>query len=159
MYIKTDVPENYITTVKRGTPVQVFLPVLGETIHTNIRQVGNNINVNNRAFEIEIDVPNKNGMVKPNLTAQLKINDYRNEEAILIPQSVISENALGEQYVYVVEGLNDKSEAKVIKRIIKTGLSQDDDIEILSGLSDGDQLINEGARSVKEGVQVEVKNF
>lgn len=159
MYIKTDVPENYLTTVKRGTPVQVYLPVLGETIHTNIRQVGNNINVNNRAFEIEIDVPNKNGMVKPNLTAQLKINDYQNENAILVPQSIISENALGEQYLYVIEGLNNKSEAKAVKRIITTGLSQDETIEVLTGLQSGDQIIKEGARSVKDGIKVEVKNF
>lgn len=159
MYIKTDVPENYLPTVKKGTPVQVYLPVLGETIHTTIRQVGNNINVNNRAFEIEIDVPNKNGMVKPNLTAQLKINDYQNDNAILVPQSVISENALGEQYLYVIEGLNEKSEAKVVKRIITTGLSQDESIEVLTGLQSGDQIIIEGARSVKDGVKVIVKNF
>ncbi len=159
MYIKTDVPENYLPTVKKGTLVQVYLPVLGETVHTHIRQVGNNINVNNRAFEIEIDVPNKNGMVKPNLTAQLKINDYQNEKAILVPQSIISENALGEQYLYVIEGLNSKSEAKAVKRIITTGLSQDESVEVLTGLNSGDQIIKEGARSVKDGVKVEVKNF
>lgn len=159
MYIKTDVPENYLTTVKKGTPVKVYLPVLGETIQTHIRQVGNNININNRAFEIEIDVPNKNGMIKPNLTAQLKINDYSNEAALLVPQSIISENALGEQYVYVIENLNKKSEAKVVKRIVTTGLSQDENVEVLTGLKSGDQIINEGARSVKDGIKVIVKNF
>ncbi|MFV0237308.1 MAG: efflux RND transporter periplasmic adaptor subunit [Flavobacteriales bacterium] len=159
MYIKTDVPENYLTTVKKGTPVKVYLPVLGETIQTHIRQVGNNININNRAFEIEIDVPNKNGMIKPNLTAQLKINDYSNEAALLVPQSIISENALGEQYVYVIENLNKESEAKVVKRIVTTGLSQDENVEVLTGLKSGDQIINEGARSVKDGIKVIVKNF
>ncbi len=158
MYIKTDVPENYLPTVKRGTPVQVYIPVLGETIHTTIRQVGHHINENNRAFEIEIDIPNKNGMIKPNLTAQLKINNYYNEKALLVPLSVISENALGEQYLYVVKDVNEKSEAKVEKRIIKTGLSQDESVEVSEGLQSGDEVINEGARSVKEGIKVLVKN-
>ncbi|MFV0531070.1 MAG: efflux RND transporter periplasmic adaptor subunit [Flavobacteriales bacterium] len=159
MYIKTDVPENYLPTVKEGTPVQVYLPVLGDTIYTTIRQVGNNIKANNLAFEIEIDIPNENGMIKPNLTAQLKINDYHNEKAILVPQNVVSENALGEQYLYVIRNLNEKSEAQVVKRIIKTGLSQDESIEILEGLQSGDQIINEGARGVKDGIKVQVKNF
>ncbi len=157
MYIKTDVPENYLPTVKKGTPVQVYIPVLRETIHTTIRQVGNHINENNRAFEVEIDIPNKNGLIKPNLTAQLKINDYRNEKAILVPQSVISENALGEQYLYIIKDLNEKYEAIVEKRIIKTGLSQDESVEVSEGLQSGDQIISEGARSVKEGIKVSVK--
>ena len=42
---------------------------------------------------------NKEKTIKPNLTAKLKINDYTSENALLVPQSIISENAEGEQYV------------------------------------------------------------
>ena len=83
----------------------IDFPVLGKTIETSIRQVGNSINPNNRAFRIEVGVPNQGGDIKPNLTSKLKINDYTNPKAILIPQSIISENSTGEQYVFVVDSI------------------------------------------------------
>ena len=68
-------------------------------------------------LKVEIGLPKGDNTIKPNLTAKLKINDYTNENAILIPQSVISENAEGEQYIYVVEDKNDKEEG-VAKKVI-----------------------------------------
>lgn len=155
MYIETDVPESYITSIKKGKNVEVEFPVLGEKLTSKIRQAGNFINPANRTFKVEVEVPNKDGSIKPNLTAKLKINDYSNENAILIPQSIISENANGEQYVYVVENIKDQvGTAKQI--IITTGKTQGNIIEVLSGVEDGTKIIEEGARSVKNGQEVKV---
>ena len=101
MYIETDVPESYISSIKNGKDVEVDFPVLGKKMDAKIRQTGNFINPANRTFKVEIAVPNKDKTIKPNLTARLKINDYTSEKAILIPQSIISENADGEQYIYI----------------------------------------------------------
>ena len=158
MYIKTDVPESYITDVTEGKTVEVTFPVLGETVETKVKQTGSYINPNNRTFNAEVEVPNKNKNIKPNLTARLKINDYTNEDAILVPQNIISENAEGEQYLYVLENIEDeKAVAKQV--IVETGKTQGDNIEILSGLKDGDMIIQEGARSVKEGQTVKIINY
>ncbi len=158
MYIETEVPEKYITQLKKGTDVQVNLPVLGTTIATKVRQVGNFINPVNRSFKVEVAVPNKKGLIKPNLTAKVKINDYTNDKAILIPQSVISENAEGEQYAYVVSTPNADGEAIAKRVIIETGLSQGDNIEVTNGIKSGDAVIQEGARSVKDGQEVKIIN-
>lgn len=155
MYIETDVPESYITSIKKGKNVEVEFPVLGEKLTSKIRQAGNFINPANRTFKVEVGVPNHEGKIKPNLTAKLRINDYSNEKAILIPQSIISENAKGEQYVYVVENIKDQvGTAKQI--IITTGKTQGDIIEVLSGIENGTKIIEEGARSVKNGQEVKV---
>lgn len=155
MYIQTDVPENYISNVTKGKEVKVTFPVLGKSIDTKIRQTGNFINPDNRTFKVEIEVPNKEKEIKPNLTARLKINDYTSEEALLIPQSIISENAEGEQYIYILENVEgEKAVAK--QQIIKTGKTQGDVIEVLEGVKDGDQIIKEGARSVKDGQTVKI---
>ena len=159
MYIETDVPESYVSNVIKGKSVNVEFPVLGKSIDTEIRQAGAVINPANRTFRVEIGVPNKDKSIKPNLTARLKINDYTNEKAILVPQSIISENAEGEQYVYVVKDKKDNDEGKVSKVIIKTGKTQGDVIEVLEGVPDGAELILEGARSVKDGQTVKVINY
>jgi RND family efflux transporter MFP subunit len=155
MYIETDVPERFISDVVVGKDVIVEFPILGKTIDAKVRQAGNFINAANRTFKIEIGVPNGNKQIKPNLTAKLKINDYTNEKAILIPQSIISENAEGQQYVYtVIDKTDNKGKARRV--FIETGKTQGDFIEVLSGLTNGNEIVEEGARSVKDGQEVKI---
>jgi len=157
MYIETDVPESYITDVVEGKTVQVEFPILGKTINTKVRQAGYFINPANRTFKIEVDIPNSEKTIKPNLTAKLKINDYTNANAILIPLSIISENAEGQQYVYVVTEVN--ANIGVARRtFIETGKTQGDHIEVLSGITNGDEIVEEGARSVRDGLEVKILN-
>ena len=158
MYISTEVPERYIASITKNKKVKVEFPVLAETETSSIRQVGSFINPNNRSFKVEIPVSNKSGNVKPNLTARLHINDYTNNKAILIPQSIISENAQGEQFIYVVENKNASKEGVAKKVIIKTGKTQGDIIEVLANISVGTEIIKEGARSVNNGQAVKVIN-
>jgi len=159
MYIETDIPERYITDVTRGKQVKVEFPVLGKSIDTEIRQAGDFINPANRTFKVEVAIPNNEKNIKPNLTAKLKINDYTNENAILIPQSIISENAEGEQYVYVVNEKNANDEGVAERVIIKTGKTQGDVIEVLEGIDNDVEIVQEGARSVKDGQTVKVINY
>jgi membrane fusion protein (multidrug efflux system) len=156
MYIETDVPETYIGNITENKAVEVSFPVLGEIVHSKIRQVGNYINPNNRSFKIEIGVPNLNGKVKPNLTAKLKLNDYTNTNALLIPQSIISENAKGEQFIYIVKDKKENDEAVTERLIIETGRTQGDFIEVTKNLLAGAEIVMEGARSVTNGQVVKV---
>jgi RND family efflux transporter MFP subunit len=155
MYIEVDVPERYLAQVSKDSKVEVEFPVLGEKVESKVRQTGSFINPANRTFKVEIGLPKTKSAIKPNLTAKLKINDYSNNSALLIPQSIISENASGEQYIYILKNkTNGKATAKQI--IITTGETQGDVIEVLSGLNNNDEIINEGARSVKDGQVVKV---
>lgn len=158
MYVEVDVPESYLDGIQKGKEAIVYFPVLGDTVISKIRQTGNFINPSNRAFTVEIPVDNKNGSIKPNLTAKVSINDYSSDSAITIPQSIISENAEGEQYVYIAKKLDKENEAVVNRQIIMTGRTQGSLVEILSGISDGDQLVKEGARSVKDDQKVQILN-
>ena len=158
MYIEANVPEQYITNISKNKTVEIEFPVLDKTITAKIRQVGNYINPANRTFKIEIAIPNKDKSIKPNLTAKLKINDYSNKNSLLIPQSIISENAVGEQYVYMVSDKKENNEAIATKVIIKTGKTQGDVIEVLDGLENGSEIIQEGARSVIDGQAVKIIN-
>ena len=156
MYLEAEVPEKNISSVKKGSEVIVNFPVLGESLNTKVTQVSNYINPENRSFNIQVAVPNKNGKIKPNLTSKIQIKDYSNPKAITVPISIISENADGEQYLYIAENADKGGNAIAKKIIIKTGQSQNGSIEITEGIKDGDQIINEGARSVKDGQKVSI---
>ena len=158
MYIEAEVPEVYLSRIVPGKTVEVYFPVLGETLNTKVNQVSNFINPSNRTFKITILIKNKEKLIKPNLTAKIKINDYTNEQAVLIPQSIISENSLGEQYIFIAQNINKDNEATAKKMIVKTGKTQGDFLEVLEGLASNDIIINEGARNVKDGQNVKILN-
>jgi len=156
MYIEVDVPESYINGVTVGKEVKIYFPVLGDSITSAVRQTGNFINPTNRSFRVEIAVPNKKNTIKPNLTARVQINDYSNNNAILIPQSLISENAEGEQYVYIATEIDSNNMAVAKKQVIRTGQTQGDYVEVLAGIAPEVQVVMEGARNVRENQKVKI---
>jgi len=158
MYIETDVPESYISSIKKNKMVEVNFPILGRSYDTSIRQVGNFINPSNRTFRIEVGIPNLEGEIKPNLTAKLRLNDYSNSNAILIPQSIISENAKGQQFIYVVKDNKEKNQVYAERLVIETGKTNGDFIEVTKNLDANVEVILEGARSVNNGQVVKVIN-
>jgi len=156
MYIETDVPESYISSIKKNKMVEVNFPILGRSYDSSIRQVGNFINPTNRTFRIEVGIPNLDGEIKPNLTAKLRLNDYTNKNAILIPQSIISENAKGQQFIYVVKDNKEKNQVYAERLVIETGKTNGDFIEVTKNLDANVEVILEGARSVNNGQVVKV---
>ena len=91
-------------------------------------------------------------------TAKLKLNDYTNTKAILIPQSIISENAEGQQFIYVVKDKRENNLAIAERLVIETGKTQGDFIEVTKNLNTDTEIILEGARSVNNGQAVKVIN-
>ena len=158
MYIETDVPESYISSIKKNKMVEVNFPILGRSYDSSIRQVGNFINPSNRTFRIEVGIPNLDGEIKPNLTAKLRLNDYSSPNAILIPQSIISENAKGQQFIYVVKDNKEKNQVYAERLVIETGKTNGDFIEVTKNLDANVEVILEGARSVNNGQVVKVIN-
>ncbi len=157
MYVKASIPETYLKNIKKGTQVKVKLASINEEFTGTVRQVSNYINPNNRSFDIQIEIPNKDGLVKPNLIATVKVNDYSSENAITVPENILQENAAGETIAYLYQPVNDS--VGVAKRVIlETGLSYENHTEVKSGLKKGDTIIKEGAKTLRDGQKVTIKN-
>lgn len=153
MFVSTTVPESYIGKLKMGDLVDVYLTSLGKTYKGKVRQVGNFINPNNRSFGIEVSLPNPDNLLRPNQVAKLKITDYTNKNAIVVPTGVIQQDGTGSKFVYVVEGSNGKT-GTAKKVIVEIGKSSDNVTEIVSGLSANDIIVVEGVNSISNGMKL-----
>jgi membrane fusion protein, multidrug efflux system len=153
MYVTTTVPEMYIGKIKVGTAVDAMITSIGKTYKGKIRQVGNNINETNRSFGIEVSVPNPEKLLRPNQVAKLKIIDYTNKSAIVVPSNVILEDGEGNKYVYVVDKINGKT-GIAKKTIVSIGKSSDNVTEISQGLSKDDVVVTEGINTISEGMKL-----
>ena len=157
MRVKAAVPENYLQSVSRGVPVQVNFPAIQTTVEGSISAVGSFINPTNRTFQIEVEIPNTERKIKPNLMASLLINDYTNENTLAIPSNCIQENAAGDTFVFVLTEM-DGNHATVKRTQIETGKKSNGFVEVLSGLNDADVIVKEGALTLKDGSRITIQS-
>ena len=146
----TDIPENYLGKIHKGMPVNIKLPDANLEFNSSISLMNQTIGLNNRSVTSESKIP-YNPNVRINQVAQVRIKDYANPHAIVIPLTVLQTDENG-KYVYVVSTENGKKVAK--KKIVQVGEIYGNNIEVKGGLSVGDQLITEGFQSLYEGQAV-----
>lgn len=152
--VVADVPEKYLGKVKRGDLVSVEFPSLGTDAMKKITMIGRSIDPANRTFKMEIASTNTSGLLKPNLLASVKINDYSAKDVITIPLEIILEEVSGRKYVYTAINEGNKKVAK--RTFIKTGESYLGDIIITEGLKAGDEVITLGSRNVSDNDPLEI---
>jgi membrane fusion protein (multidrug efflux system) len=143
----TDIPENYLGKIHKGMPVNVKLPDVDLEFNSSISLMNQTIGLNNRAVTSESKIP-YDPNVRINQVAQVRIKDYANPHAIVIPLTVLQTDENG-KYVYVIATENGKKVAK--KKIVQVGEIYGNNIEVKGGLSVGDQLITEGFQSLYDG--------
>ena len=154
MYTEASVPERYLSQIKKGTTATVKIPMLDREFPTTVRQTGNFINPNNRSFRVETPLPNPDEMIKPNLSCRLKINDYSNPEALMIPLRIIKENAVGKKYIFKLNPDGKDQVYRTEQVFVKLGKKSIDKVEILEGIQAGDLLVDEGATIVENNQRV-----
>ena len=159
MYVEAAVPENYLNTVGKGTEVIVEISSQKSCIYLQNSGLGNTINPNNRSFNIQVAVPNENGMIKPNQIATIRLNDYTAENAIIIPENALLKNSKGESVVFTLQEKEGEENIGTAKRkIVETGYSYNNKVEITNGLETGETLIIEGAKNLRDGQEVKIRN-
>ena len=146
--VVSNIPENYLTRLHKGTPVEVVIPDANKKVTSSISLISQAIDITQRGFVAEARIP-ADPALKPNQTAILKIMDYTAPNAVVIPVNTVQTDETG-KYVYVlVQGSNGRSVAK--KQTVLIGEVYGNNVEIKSGLKGGEQLVVEGYQSLYEG--------
>ena len=156
IYAEAQVPEKYVSSIELGPEALVYIPLLNKEVTSKIVQSGNFINPNNRTFRVEAPVENKDKRIKQNLNARIKIKNYSNIKALVVPLRVIREDASGRPFIYKLAETDKKDILLTVKIFVETGANNDEEIEITKGLSIGDIIVLEGANNVEDNQRVRV---
>lgn len=146
--IKADLSESYSNIVKQGNPVLINFPDINKSVRSTVSYSSKSINALTRTFNVEVALPNDNEL-HPNMVAEIKIVDYENKNATVIPINTIQEID-GEKLVYVI-AKNANNEMIAKKMAVTVGRTYGTVAEILSGLNEGDQLITTGFQDLTDG--------
>jgi RND family efflux transporter MFP subunit len=149
-----DVPENYVSKIRKGMPVVVTIPDLNQSFNSNINLISETINAISRSFVAESKVTG-NANLKPNQIAIVKILDHEAKNAIVVPVETVQSDEKG-KYVYVLTQEGNKTIAR--KRAITIGEFYDEIIEVNAGLATGDKLITKGYQGLYDGQLISKTN-
>ena len=145
--IVAKVADTYAASVKKGDMVQIKFPDINQAYTARVNFVSTTVDPLSRTFTIEAKLPSGNA-IKPNMLAQVLINDVTKNNALVIDQNLVQSTERGNVvYVAVEEGGKKIARSKTVT----TGQSYNGKVEILDGLTSGDQLITLGYQEVADG--------
>lgn len=141
----------YAGSVQKGDSVQIFLPSLNETIREEISFVSQAIDEQSRSIMVEVELGDEYERLKPNMIAKLKINNYINDSATVVPSNVLLRDPdnMDDYYVMGVAKKDDVYVAQSHK--VEIGKQYSGDTEIVSGLPKNPVIISFGFESVADG--------
>ncbi len=151
VFVKISVPENEIGKIKKGLNADIVVSALNDKKFsgkiTNVSPVADAFA---RTYEAKITVNNSNLELKPGMICDVTLNLTTERELMLIPyQSVIHDNE-GKHFVYVV----DAERKRVKKQRIEVGNYNSTNLEVLSGLTQGQTIVCEGKEKLSENALI-----
>ena len=141
--------ENYLGKVKQGDPVTLVLQDANDTIKTTLSYVAQAVDAASRAFVVQVKLPS-NSRIHPNMSCIMKIANYENAHALVVPVSVIQNTSKGTM-LYVADG----NKAKSVP--VTVGRNANGMVEILSGLNAGDKVITVGYEAMEDGQEITIQ--
>ncbi len=148
VYAIINIPESYFLYLKQGEQVEVKIPTLNKKFNGTIVEIPPHADLKTNLFKVKVMIDNENGLLKPGMTAEVNVPVADRKAIISVPTEAVL-NDRGEYVVYVIQ--NDVAE----KRIVQTGIRTETNIEIVSGLEKGEDIIVDGVEFVRDGDKVQ----
>ena len=145
--VVTDIPENYLSRVSKGTKVLISIPDINKTYNSTISLISQSISATSRGFIAEARIPNDKSL-KPNLTAMVKIQDYSIPNATTVPVNVLQTD---EQGKFVLVAVKEGNTIVARKRPVQVGELYGERLEVKNGLKTGDVIITQGFQNLYDG--------
>jgi membrane fusion protein (multidrug efflux system) len=143
-------PERHFTQLKAGLPVEVVADALpGARYAGSVDAINPRVDASGRSLEIRAKLDNTDGRLRPGMFARVRVLLGDRPNALMVPEEAVV--PLGDDFfVYtVVDG-------KAKRARVKLGVRRDAQVELLEGVSAGEQVVTAGIRVQRDGQPVRV---
>ena len=150
--LRVPVPETVSESIHIGDTAEVRVQATGEKFAGTIARFTNSLDRSTRTMQVEIDVPNKDYKLYPGMYADVTFAVRQHGEPLTVPVTALNRGENGQASVLVVDSSN-----KVERRTIQTGAEDPNNIEVISGLRDGERVVVGNLSAYQPGQVVEPK--
>ena len=154
--VTANVPEKFLKDVRQGEMMTIKIPALEIEKKGRVSMLGRTINPANRTFKVEVNLANPKGLLKPNLLANMLLNDFSEKNVIIVPIELVQQEVSGKDYIFIKKEGDEGAMAEKI--YVMTGESYDGNIIITEGLKGGEEIIVSGARGMVDNALIQIQN-
>lgn len=148
---KATVPERYVSQLKAGQDVRLTVEAWPEeTFPGKVSRINPTVNVQNRTFEIEVTIPNREHRLKHGGFAKAEVVIATTDDARILPLEALVRFA-GVNKVFRVR------DGKAEEVLVKLGSRGPDWFEILGDLKEGEQVVTSGQTRLANGTPVTIR--
>lgn len=151
--VRAGVPERYAGQVVEGSPVSVHALTHGTTVDAVVRFAGRTVHPENRTFPVEVDLPNPDQRLKPEMVVRLRVVRAVHSDAIVIPLAAVVRDADG-PVVYVAAEAEHALVAE--RRGVALGPASNEQVVVTAGLDAGDRVVVRGQNHLAAGDMLHV---
>jgi HlyD family secretion protein len=145
-----NVLERDISLIKLGMKVRIQAEAFPDkSFDGRIVRMNSALDMATRTLQTEIHIPNAGRMLRPGMFVKIEIALSTRIGTLIIPKVAVVEEG-EDRVVFVVEN------NKALRKTIVTGVEQDDKVEVLQGLNEGDRIVRKGQGSLKDRSAVRV---
>lgn len=149
--VVVDVPQGAAMQVLEGTPASVrFVELPNETLSAVVVRRAQSISSDGGGMRVELSLPNSEGRIPAGMVGEIGLSLPRVAQAVLVPISAVVNDARGARVARVSD------DATLDVRRVVVGRNLGSDIEILDGISAGDQVVTSPNALVESGSKVSV---
>ncbi|MGH9753956.1 MAG: efflux RND transporter periplasmic adaptor subunit [Blastocatellia bacterium] len=146
--LRADIPESSAAAVRTGQTINVTVDAFPNRAFTGrVARIGPSLDEKTRALTVEAEVANPGNLLRPGMFAKSQLITSANAPAVMVPQRAVA-LAAGQSKVFVIEN------GKAVERIVKTGATDGDLIEIIEGVKDGETVATSNLDKLLTGVAV-----
>lgn len=149
------VPEKQLTLISQSKTVKVDIPaVAGGSFEAHIEARSPLVDPKTRTFQVRIHLDNPDQLVKPGMSAEAVFMPNSDKPILFISRDAILRTADGEVVVWVAEKNGQSTQAS--RRVVDLGASSGDNIQVLSGLEESNQIIYQGNELLQDGQEIRI---
>lgn len=151
IYIDCPVAEADVAAIQPGMTVSVSVESLANTYDGTITYVSPAMDPTNKTYIVRITLSNPDNLLRGGMFAQSSLEVLQRRNTLFVPKDALVEQN-GVSQLYVINPDN-----TIAIRTVKTGLRNDNYVEILEGLSDGEQIATTNLARLRDGVSVTIE--
>lgn len=146
--IRIDIPEQAIPEVRVGQSVSITTSAWPDrNFSGRVARIAPNVSATSRTLTVEAEIENSSGALKPGQFATVRILQERAEPAVLVPARAVLTEA-GVSRLYVIK------DGRAEQRVVQTGQTDGDLIEIKSGVAADEQVATSNLEQLTDGMAV-----
>jgi membrane fusion protein, multidrug efflux system len=161
IYVNFSVPQQDGAAMRRGRHVRIAVGELGDVeFKGRVTAIDSVVDPDTRNVQVQATLANPEGKLRPGMFVQTEVMLGADNSVIALPASAINYAPYGDSVFIVsdLKGENGETYRGVRQQVVKLGSARGDQVAVLSGVNEGEEVVTSGVFKLRNGAPVQVNN-